>query len=111
MEAMKKLSSVNYEPSITKIYRALIQRFGIRRQVLKTAEESTELAQAALKLLQSQGPVEFKQRRRDLAEEIADVQIVTEQLIDHYDLSELIAYNRNMKLNKIKQLTEGEAAY
>lgn len=86
------------------LYRALIAKKGISNQLVKVAEEASELAQAALKLMQSQDPVEFSQRRRDLAEEIADNQLLAEQLIDHYQLSDLIFYFRTLKLRKIKQL-------
>lgn len=86
------------------LYRTLITKKGISNQLVKAAEEASELAQAALKLQQCQNPAEFNQHRRELAEEIADNQLTTEQLIDHYFLRDLIVYYRNLKHRKIKQL-------
>lgn len=86
------------------LYRALIAKKGISNQLVKAAEEASELAKAALKLQQSQNPAEFNQHRRELAEEIADNQLTTEQLIDHYQLGDLIVFYRNLKRRKIQQL-------
>lgn len=92
------------------LYIKLIEKYGINAQLIKTAEEAVELAKAALKLQQAHGTEQQEKWRRELAEEIADSQLLIEQLIEYFDLNDLITYYRHMKLQRIKMLIEdGEA--
>jgi hypothetical protein len=92
----------------TSLYRQLIAKKGIQHQLNKCAEEAAELAKAALKLqyLTETDP-EYQEKRRDLAQEIADSQLTTEQMIDHFNLQDLIKYYRDMKLKRIQRIIEG----
>lgn len=64
----------NTELTRTALYRLALQRFGPDAQALKLAEEAAELAASAARNLNGQGS------ESDLAAELADVEIMTEQL-------------------------------
>ncbi|ENT6988137.1 TPA: hypothetical protein ACHYYN_002487 [Escherichia coli] len=64
----------NTELTRTALYRLALQRFGPDAQALKLTEEAAELAASAARNLNGQGS------ESDLAAELADVEIMTEQL-------------------------------
>ena len=83
----------NFTPSERKeIYDRAIAQFGEAHQIMKCVEEMSELTKEICK---SSGG---EKNRLHMAEEIADVQITVEQLIQIFDLDQLVKDYRDIKL-------------
>ena len=79
------------------IYLKLIQKFGVENQCVVAVEELSELQKEVCKMLRKIGNV------HNLAEEIADVQIILEQLVlIHNCESEVVL----LKQQKLQRTTE-----
>jgi NTP pyrophosphatase (non-canonical NTP hydrolase) len=84
------------------LYKEVINKWGIDSQMLQLAEESLELSHAILKMRRKREKID------DVAEEIADVQIMIEQLhIIHDDLKEKVETMRKIKLERLKNRVRG----
>lgn len=83
----------------SKIYALASKKYGINYQNERCVEECLELAQAILKLKRSD--VNHIDTLDNIAEEIADIQITTEQLIQNLNLGSRVNYH---KLEKLKRL-------
>ena len=79
------------------IYRAALEKFGADSQILMVFEEMAELQKELCKHSRGAGNVDH------IAEEIADVQIMLEQMIVLHDCRAMV---RTYKAAKIKQLHE-----
>jgi len=89
---------------LTEVYRKALDKWGIDAQVLMLAEEAAELSVAAAKLLRHHD-LESVQR---LAEEIADVQIMIEQMCVASDnLGAMIEEWKLGKIARLKKRLEG----
>lgn len=77
----------------TALYRLALQRFGPDAQALKLTEEAAELA-ASARNLNGQGS------ESDLAAELADVEIMTEQL-RLQGMDRLIDFHKQKKLERL----------
>jgi hypothetical protein len=89
------------------LYKQAIAKYGIPSQLNMLAEESAEQAKVALKLQRPSTPESpINLRILQLAEEIADVQICQEQIIDHFNLQDLIQFYRANKLSRLQCLVE-----
>ena len=84
------------------IYRKSIEKWGINSQLNMLAEEASELTKAALKIQRTSNNTNM----RNLAEEIADVQICSEQIVDAFNLSDAVQTIRESKLSKLQKLLE-----
>ena len=84
----------NTELTRTALYRLALQRFGPDAQALKLAEEAAELAASAARNLNGQGS------ESDLAAELADVEIMTEQL-RLQGMDRLIDFHKQKKLERL----------
>ena len=94
---------------MTDTIRALLQRAidmnGPMNQVIKTFEEQGELAQALAKLSVNTGAPnpEYNQMADHVAEEIADVRIMLEQVCMIFDIEERAQQWRWHKLVRLKE--------
>lgn len=84
------------------IYRLAINRWGINTQLNMLAEEASELTQIALKIQRTANNTNM----RNLAEEIADVEICSEQIKDAFQLGDVVKSIREAKLEKLQKLLE-----
>lgn len=81
-----------------KILRSAIRKWGNRAQLEMAQEEATELALACRKFIRVQNDINFD----NLAEEIADVEIMIQQL--KYMFPDLERRSEGAKIGKIKRL-------
>ena len=90
----------------TELYKRSQKRWGVRLQSIVTMEECAELIQAVTKYIRFPGP----STKKDLAEELADVQIMIEQLAKALDIENEVAAMRIEKLKRLEQrLNEKES--
>jgi len=87
-----------------KIYEEAMKRYGIAAQSMILAEEAAELIQATSKLLRLTDMEKLGEAKEHLAEEIADMQIMIEQVSRYYGIT---AYMVNsQKVKKLVRLAE-----
>jgi Flp pilus assembly CpaF family ATPase len=79
------------------IYHQLINKFGTKNQCIVAIEELSELQKEICKYLRGLGNLE------NLAEEIADVEIMLEQLKIIYACDSLVVEKKDYKINRIKE--------
>ena len=77
------------------IYLKLIQKFGVENQCVVAVEELSELQKEVCKMLRKIGNV------HNLAEEIADVQIILEQLVLIYNCESEVVLLKQQKLQRV----------
>jgi NTP pyrophosphatase (non-canonical NTP hydrolase) len=85
-----------------KLYKKLWENNGERLQLGMIAEECGVLAAAANRV--ARGRYTGKDER--FVEELADVLIVIEQAIQHYDLEKWVDYLKKIKLEKLEVLVK-----
>ncbi|PHM24614.1 hypothetical protein [Xenorhabdus ehlersii] len=81
----------------TTLYQKAMQVWGYDKQLCKLAEEASELSAEACRVLNFHG------LENGLAEEIADVEIMIEQLRQN-GLGKAIEYHKTQKLHRIAEL-------
>ena len=86
-----------------KLYADAIERFGIHYQTYKLIEELSELIRAALKLRQS-GPG----RMENFIDEIADVEIMIEQMKQGYRIADAVALRKSEKLIRLRGIVDAD---
>lgn len=85
------------------IYLAAIDTFGVQNQWTVAAEEMTELAKEVCKFKRGRG------NRKDLIFEVADVEIMIDQLkIIHNITDEELKIAKRKKTNRLKRRTKNE---
>ncbi len=77
-----------------------VMHYGIKHQMVKTMEELAELTQAIAKLWAEKGDV------ANLAEEIADVRIMTDQIVMALQLEDAVHQVEAEKLVRLKRRME-----
>ena len=82
------------------IYRAAVKKYGRVGQILKAIEELSELARALARDLPLEAPVE---NEVNVCEEIADVEIMLNQLWLLYDCDEITEW-RESKLERLARM-------
>ncbi len=87
--------------SENEIYKAALNRFGATRQIFKTFEEMAEL-QVAISQNQTKGIGNYN----DIAEEIADVRIMLEQMLILFDCRGLSDRYRREKVARLEKAVE-----
>lgn len=93
----------------TKIYDAAMKKHGIAAQSMILAEETGELVQVTSKLLRLSDMEKLGEMKEHLAEEIADVQIMIEQVLRYYGItSGMINRQKVMKLIRLANRLEGQ---
>lgn len=89
----------------TDIYRAALEKWGADAQTLMVFEEMAELEKELCKNARG------KDNRGSIAEEIADVQIMLEQMTVLHDCRAMVRTYKTAKLNRLKErLGLGEVA-
>lgn len=84
------------------IYLKAIRNWGIRTQLEMAQEEATELALAVRKMIKNPSA----ENQSAVAGEIADVEIMIEQLKVTYDLTKEVGYIKRQKVRKLKKRLE-----
>lgn len=79
-----------------------LRHYGIKHQMVKTLEELGELSQAIARLWAEEGDV------ANLAEEIADVRIMTDQVVMALQLEEVVHRVEAEKLVRLKRRIEND---
>lgn len=87
------------------LYRRAIKIWGIASQFNMLAEESAELAVAALHM--NRDSKNKAEMRLKLAKEIADVQICSEQIIQFLELGSLVEHFKEQKLRRLERMLLG----
>lgn len=77
------------------IYLKLIQKFGVENQCVVAVEELSELQKEVCKMLRKIGNV------HNLAEEIADIQIILEQLVLIHNCESEVVLLKQQKLQRV----------
>lgn len=84
------------------LYDLAIEKYGANMQKVVCMEEMSELVKELSKDIRGAGNI------KALTEELADVSIMVEQMIRHYDLQEAVKIEREKKLKRLfNRLTEG----
>jgi hypothetical protein len=79
------------------IYKHLIDKFGEKAQVIVAIEELSELQKELCKYLRGDAGI------RKISEEMADVEIMLEQLKLIFENEHPISIEKNYKINRIKE--------
>jgi hypothetical protein len=87
--------------NINPIYKKAIKLWGIDSQMMMAVEESSELIKAICKLRRNGVTAETV---NNLAEEIADMEIMTEQLKIMFYLTEGVSEWKKYKINRLSQM-------
>ncbi|MFA5049314.1 MAG: hypothetical protein WC516_09885 [Patescibacteria group bacterium] len=82
------------------IYKDAIDKWGLQSQLNILAEECCELGQAALKQFRLQNGAGHDK----LAEELADVEIVSEQIIQYCNLRKQVDKWKHIKIERLRDL-------
>ena len=85
------------------IYRKAIKKFGATMQMNVAMEECSELIKEISKIIRGKGNL------ANLAEEIADVEIMLEQLKLMYYIEEIVATKKDNKIIRLDNLVNMEA--
>jgi len=85
-----------------KVFEKALNRFGAIAQIVMVFEEMSELQKALCKHLRGTGP------RLNIAEEIADVEIMLDQMKLHFGLEDQVAYDREKKVSRLHERLEKE---
>lgn len=80
------------------IYTKAIMNFGEKNQMIVAMEECSELIKEISKILRGKGDIEH------LAEEMADVDIMIDQLVMIFYCADLVVAKRREKLKRLKEL-------
>ena len=85
-----------------KVFKKALSRFGATAQIVMVFEEMSELQKELCKLLRG------KDTRRNIAEEIADVEIMLDQMKLHFSLEDHVTNNRKEKVSRLSERLEKE---
>lgn len=97
IEFDERLFCTNFEKIQPNVYQQLINKFGTKNQCIVAIEELSELQKEICKQLRDIGNLE------NLAEEIADVEIMLEQLKIMFECDVLVEVRKKRKINRIKK--------
>ena len=96
------MNQITYEERV-KVYQEAIRRYGVRAQTMMAIEEMSELTKEICKIRRGKADMEA------LADEIADVTIMLEQLRLIYDLNESVCQHMDMKVRRLADRLAGDA--
>lgn len=107
----KKRKKYNIIEDLEQYIQRIAYYYGLDNQIDKTIEECTELIQALSKCKEKEISEQEKvERRKHAIEELADVKIMTEQMIKLFDCKEEVVremkYKINRQLERIKKEKE-----
>lgn len=90
------MNKINYDERKA-TYRVAIRKYGVDAQVLMAIEEMSELIKEICKIPRGKKDLEA------LADEIADVTIMLEQLRLIYDLNDTVCEHMDMKIRRLQE--------
>jgi NTP pyrophosphatase (non-canonical NTP hydrolase) len=98
------MAEIEYEQR-RKLYERALRLKGIENQLDITIEECAELIQALIKLKRTHDKYDVEVIKEHLAEELADNQIMAEQLVISFgtEFAEQIINHKNNKLNRLRK--------
>lgn len=82
------------------VFRSALKKFGGEKQTIKLFEEMAELQDSICKFVAQRGNVDH------IAEEIADVQIMLNQMIILHDCADKVQEYRKQKVDRLKRRIE-----
>lgn len=87
------------------LYKNLILKYGLISQLIVTMEECAEVIQAISKILRSgeEKDIEYIRAVKEMFMEIADCEIMFEQIKQYYDVASDIEHLKAVKLIKIEE--------
>lgn len=85
------------------------KKWGVESQLMMLIEESAELIKSASKDFYRNYPIrDLKTRMKSFAEELADVQLMLDEFIYYFNLSDDVKYFRILKIKRLEKLLEKE---
>lgn len=94
-------NTIPYEERV-EVYRQAIDTYGVDAQVLMAIEEMSELTKELCKVFRSGGTTNDK-----IADEVADVTIMLEQLRIIFELNDAVCEHMDAKIARLKERLEG----
>ena len=94
------MNEIGYEERKA-VYKDAIADYGIHAQSWMVIEEMSELSKELCKMQRGKGSVE------DLADEIADVTIMLEQLRLMYDINDTVCRHMDYKIRRLRSRLDG----
>lgn len=85
------------------IYRRLVEKFGAEKQIIVAIEELSELQKELCKYLRGAYLPKHPSNLVHIAEEIADTEIMIEQLKLIFDIAPLVALEKDDKIKRTEQ--------
>jgi len=85
-----------------KVFEEALNRFGAIAQIVMVFEEMSELQKELCKFLRGKDAV------INIAEEIADVEIMLDQMKLHFEIEQHVANNRKKKVSRLHERLEME---
>ena len=85
-----------------RIFEKALNRFGAIAQIVMVFEEMSELQKELCKFLRG------KDTRRNIAEEIADVEIMLDQMKLHFEVEQQVTFDREKKVSRLHERLEME---
>jgi hypothetical protein len=87
------------------LYDAISHKYGVNAQIIVAIEELAELTKALTKYLRTSDNLELTEKiYNNIYEEIADVDIMIEQLKQIFDFNPLIETHKQQKLKRMESL-------
>lgn len=90
----------NWELDYSTVYEKAIRTFGVRSQLIMAMEEMSELTKEVSKDIRNMGDKEH------IAEEVADVEIMLEQLKMIYEIKEKVEDYKHFKVERLDRRIE-----
>ena len=84
------------------IYKKAIDKWGARTQITMVFEEMSELQKELCKVLRG------NLVKENIAEEIADVEIMLEQMKMLFEVESLVIYNKRLKIERLNARLENQ---
>lgn len=118
-ECFKKNFDIEQLEHKIKLYSEALKVWGIRPQITMVLEEMNELGVEVCKLLRNDCSLKTKEKQDALVDEIADVEIMLEQLKFIYNLVNSVEIQKQEKLEKLETklknppnlITDSEMSY
>lgn len=86
------------------LYRKALEKYGEKNQRMKCAEECSELIRACLRIDMD---ICLEESTENFIEELADVQIMVEQMITMYDIYKAVEKVKRLKLKRLEARING----
>lgn len=100
MSNIEELTNKDVVKENKELYRLALNTWGIYAQIDVAIEEMSELIKELVKYKRGKGVYEH------MAEEIADVSIMLEQIVLAFNFDEQVYEQKKFKLNRLKKLLE-----